>query len=55
MEFYCLEVFLIEELNNRDTGPTGATGPSGDTPSFAIGTVTTGAPGSDASVTITPV
>ena len=33
------------------TGPTGATGPA---PGLAIGTVTTGAPGSDASVTITP-
>lgn len=40
------------------TGPTGPTGPSGedgDTPSFAIGSVTTGAPGTDASVTITQV
>ena len=40
------------------TGPTGATGPAGedgDTPTFAIGTVTTGAPGSQAEVTITEV
>lgn len=40
------------------TGPTGPTGPRGDdgeTPSFAIGTVTTGAPGSEAEVTITEV
>lgn len=46
------------------TGPTGpagiqgATGPTGDTgpaPTLAIGTVTTGAPGTQASVTITPV
>jgi len=34
------------------TGDTGATGPA---PTLAIGTVTTGAPGSNASVTITPV
>lgn len=34
------------------TGPTGATGPA---PNFAIGTVITGAPGTDASVTITQV
>ncbi len=33
------------------TGETGATGPA---PTLAIGTVTTGAPGSQASVTITP-
>jgi len=46
------------------TGPTGPTGPSGEdgidgatgpAPGFAIGTVTTGAPGTNASVTITPV
>ncbi len=42
------------------TGPTGpqglqgATGPTGLTPTFSIGTVTTGAPGTQASVTITP-
>ena len=45
------------------TGPTGpqglqgivgATGPTGSTPTFGIGTVTTGAPGSEASVTVTP-
>lgn len=34
------------------TGPTGATGPA---PTLTIGTVTTGAPGTNASVTITPV
>ncbi len=34
------------------TGPTGATGPA---PALTIGTVTTGAPGSQASVTITPI
>ena len=39
------------------TGPTGPTGPSGENgipPSFAIGTVITGAPGTQAQVTITP-
>lgn len=35
-------------------GATGPTGPTGLTPTFSIGTVTTGAPGSQASVTITP-
>ncbi len=33
-------------------GPTGATGPA---PTFSIGTVTTGAPGTNASVTINPI
>ena len=36
-------------------GETGATGPTGPAPELEIGTVTTGAPGSQASVTITPV
>lgn len=39
------------------TGPTGATGLTGATgpaPTLSIGTVTTGAPGTNASVTITP-
>lgn len=36
-----------EDLNNGATGPTGAT------PTLTIGTVTTGAPGTDASATIT--
>ncbi len=39
------------------TGPQGligATGPTGPAPGLAIGTVTTGAPGTEASVTITP-
>ena len=45
-----------------EIGPTGATGPQGDvgptgadgiTPLISIGTVTTGAPGTEASVTIT--
>ena len=35
------------------TGPTGATGPTGPAPTLEIGTVTTGAPGTEASVTIT--
>ena len=35
------------------TGQTGPTGPTGATPSFSIGTVTTGAPGTDASASIT--
>ena len=44
------------------TGPTGATGPTGETgptgadgltPTLTIGTVTTGAPGTEASATIT--
>ncbi len=37
------------------TGPTGPIGPTGLTPIFRIGTVTTGAPGSNAEVIITPV
>ena len=36
------------------TGPTGATGETGPAPTLDIGTVTTGAPGTNASVTITP-
>ena len=36
-------------------GETGATGATGPAPTLTIGTVTTGAPGSQASVTITPV
>ncbi len=37
------------------TGPQGLTGATGPAPTLTIGTVTTGAPGSTASVTITPV
>ena len=43
------------------TGPQGATGPqgiagaTGSAPTLTIGTVTTGDPGTNASVTITPV
>ena len=36
-----------------EIGPTGATGADGVTPLISIGTVTTGEPGSEASVTIT--
>ncbi|MBR3660791.1 MAG: hypothetical protein IKN63_02695 [Bacilli bacterium] len=35
------------------TGPTGPTGATGETPTLTIGTVTTGAPGSDAAASIT--
>ena len=35
------------------TGPTGPSGEAGETPTLTIGTVTTGAPGSDAEATIT--
>jgi len=37
------------------TGPTGLQGATGPAPTLTIGTVTTGAPGTNASVTITPV
>jgi len=53
--------FTIPEGEIGPTGPTGATGdigptgPTGDvvTPTLTIGTVTTGAPGTDAAATIT--
>ena len=35
------------------TGPTGPIGPTGETPDLTIGTITTGAPGTEASATIT--
>ena len=35
------------------TGPTGPAGADGETPTITIGTVTTGAPGTEASATIT--
>ena len=35
------------------TGPTGTTGADGETPTLTIGEVTTGAPGSEASASIT--
>ena len=59
--------FVIPQGPTGPTGPTGlegatgpqglegATGPTGPAPTLEIGTVTTGAPGSTASVTITPV
>ena len=37
------------------TGPTGETGATGPAPTLEIGTVTTGDPGTDASVTINPI
>ena len=37
------------------TGPTGETGATGPAPTLEIGTVTTGAPGTQASVTIVPI
>ena len=37
------------------TGPEGAIGPTGPAPTLSIGTVTTGEPGTNASVTITPI
>ncbi len=36
-------------------GATGPTGPTGPAPTLEIGTVTTGAPGTEASVTITEI
>lgn len=45
-----------EDLNNGATGPTGPAGADGldaTAPSITIGTVTTGAPGTDATATIT--
>ena len=36
-------------------GEVGATGPTGPAPTLQIGTVTTGDPGTTASVTITPI
>ena len=36
-----------------EAGPIGATGPTGETPALTIGTVTTGAPGTDAAASIT--
>ena len=37
------------------TGPQGLVGATGPAPTLAIGNVTTGAPGTSASVTITPI
>lgn len=47
-----LQLILLDDLFYRGTGPTGPTGPSGDTPTLAIGTVTTGEPGTEASASI---
>ena len=51
---------LVNAGNNRlchfdtwDTGPTGPAGLDGETPTLAIGTVTTGDPGTEAAATIT--
>ena len=52
MEFHNLKNNK-EELLNRPTGPTGPTGADGETPTLAIGTVTTGEPGTEAAATIT--
>lgn len=42
-----------EDLNNGATGATGATGADAETPTLAIGTVTTGDPGTEATASIT--
>ena len=39
--------------NSGATGPTGPTGNDGETPTLTIGTVTTGAPGTEADAEIT--
>lgn len=45
----------LSNLINKEDLYNGATGPAGDvvTPTLTIGTVTTGAPGTDATATIT--
>lgn len=51
-----LQLILLDDLFYRGTGPTGPqgiAGTNGETPTLAIGTVTTGAPGTQASATIT--
>lgn len=50
-EDYILD-FVIPQGPTGPTGLTGATGATGPAPTLAIGTVTTGAPGTQASVTI---
>ncbi len=53
--------FVIPQGPTGATGPqgiegaTGPTGPTGPAPILEIGTVTTGDPGTQASVTITPI
>lgn len=50
---YCDPIYCIGPTGPMGLpGPTGATGP---VPNFTIGTVTTGAPGTNASVKITKV
>ena len=44
-----LQLILLDDLFYRGTGPTG---PQGETPTITIGTVTTGAPGTQASASI---
>ena len=49
--------FTIPQGPTGVTGPTGEagiTGATGPAPTLTIGTVTTGAPGTNASVTLTP-
>lgn len=45
--------FTIPQGATGPTGETGAAGADGETPTLEIGSVTTGAPGSDATATIT--
>lgn len=45
-----LQLILLDDLFYRGTGPAGT---NGETPTLTIGTVNTGAPGSQASATIT--
>lgn len=47
-----LQLILLYDLFYRGTGPTGPQGDAGATPSLTIGTVTTGAPGSQATASI---
>ncbi len=47
--------FVIPQGPTGPTGPQGLEGPTGPAPTLEIGTVTTGDPGTQASVTITPI
>ncbi len=52
----CCRQPRINVINNSiigPTGPTGATGPTGESITLTIGTVTTGAPGTQADASIT--
>lgn len=52
----CYHPIYIAAIGPSGTpGPIGPTGPTGATPSFSIGSVTTGEPGTQASVSITPI